>query len=182
MREIARRFNERFGETLVEPEHRIPEVGARIMDLQDPESKMATTGGTEPGTVFVTDDPDTVRKKVRSAVTDSGTDVRRGEDKAGVSNLIEILAVVRGVDPAEIERDFAGSGYGDFKSAVADAVVDYLAPVRECYEELRPDEAALERALAAGAEKARGIAVGTLADVRAAMGVGPPGPPGPRSK
>jgi tryptophanyl-tRNA synthetase len=173
MREIARRFNERFGETLVEPEHRIPEVGARIMDLQDPESKMATTGGTEPGTVFVTDDPDTVRKKVRSAVTDSGTDVRRGEDKAGVSNLIEILAVVRGVDPAEIEREFAASGYGDFKSAVGDEVAAWLAPVREAYTALRADVDALEDMLEAGAEKARAIAATTIADVRAAMGVGP---------
>src|SRR5918994_6390275 len=91
MREIARRFNERFGETLVEPEHRIPKVGARIMDLQRPESKMATTGGSEQGTVLVLDEPDTVRKKIRSAVTDSGTEVRRGPEKEGIANLIEIL-------------------------------------------------------------------------------------------
>src|SRR5215212_4272352 len=99
MREIARRFNERFGETLVEPDHRIPELGARIMALQTPETKMATTGGSEGGTVFVLDHPDDVRKKIRSAVTDSGTEVRRAPDKAGISNLIEILAVVRGSSP-----------------------------------------------------------------------------------
>jgi tryptophanyl-tRNA synthetase len=173
MREIARRFNERFGETLVEPEHRIPEVGARIMDLQRPDSKMATTGGSEQGTVLVLDEPDTVRKKVRSAVTDSGTEVRRGPGKEGIANLIEILSVVRDVAPEEIESEFDGSGYGDFKSAVADAVAEYLAPVRQRYAELRGDEAALEATLATGADKARAIASATLTDVRAAMGVGP---------
>jgi tryptophanyl-tRNA synthetase len=174
MREIARRFNERFGETLVEPEHRIPEVGARIMDLQRPDAKMTTTGGSEQGTVLVIDEPETVRKKVRSAVTDSGTEVRRGPGKEGIANLIEILSVVRGAAPDEVEREFDGSGYGDFKAAVADAVVEYLAPVRERYGELRGDEATLEATLAAGADKARAIASDTLADVRRAMGVGTP--------
>jgi tryptophanyl-tRNA synthetase len=174
MREIARRFNERFGEILVEPEHRIPEVGARIMDLQRPDSKMTTTGGTEQGTVLVVDEPEAVRKKIRSAVTDSGTEVRRGPDKQGIANLIEILSVVRAVSPEDVEREFDGSGYGDFKSAVADEVVSYLAPVRERYGELRSDEDALERTLSAGADKARAIATDTLADVREAMGIGPP--------
>jgi tryptophanyl-tRNA synthetase len=174
MREIARRFNERFGETLVVPEHRIPGLGARIMDLQAPESKMATTGGSEQGTVFVLDEPEALRRKVKSAVTDSGTEIRRAPEKAGISNLIEILAVVRQADPVEVEREFDGSGYGEFKGAVAEALVDYLAPVRERYEALRPDEARLEGILAAGAERARAIAADTLADVREAMGVGPP--------
>ena len=173
MREIARRFNERFGEILVEPEHRIPEVGARIMDLQEPTDKMSTTAGTEAGTVLVLDDPKTLTKKIKSAVTDSGSEVRRGQGKDGISNLIEILAVARGVSADQVEREFDGSGYGDFKGAVAEAVVEMLAPVRERYEELRPDEAALERTLTAGAEKARGIASGTLAEVRSAMGIGP---------
>jgi tryptophanyl-tRNA synthetase len=174
MREIARRFNERFGETLVVPEHRIPEVGARIMDLQEPERKMSTTGATEAGTVYVLDEPDAIRKKLGSAVTDSGREVRRGPDKAGIANLIDILAVARSIDPAEVEREFEGAGYGDFKKAVAEAVVELLAPVRERYAELRPDEAALEATLAAGAEKARAIAAGTLAEVRDRMGIGPP--------
>jgi tryptophanyl-tRNA synthetase len=174
MREIARRFNERFGDTLVEPEHRIPEVGARIMDLQAPEAKMATTGGTEQGTVYVLDEPDTVRKKLRSAVTDSGTEIRRAPDKAGIANLVEILSVVRDTDPDAIEREFDGSGYGDFKQAVGEAVVEYLTPVRERYEELRRDEGALQATLAAGADKARAIASDTLVDVRDAMGVGAP--------
>jgi tryptophanyl-tRNA synthetase len=173
MREIARRFNERFGPILVEPEHRIPEVGARIMDLQEPTKKMSTTGGSESGTVLVLDDPKTVTKKIKSAVTDSGSQVRRGEGKEGIANLIEILAVARGATEEEIEREFEGAGYGDFKASVAEAVVAILAPVRERYEDLRPDEAALERALASGAEKARGIASGTLAEVREAIGIGP---------
>ena len=172
-REIARRFNERFGEILVEPQLRVPEVGARIMDLQEPTNKMSTTGGTETGTVLVLDDPKTVTKKIKSAVTDSGSEVKRGEGKEGIANLIEILAVARGTTEEEIEREFEGSGYGDFKGAVAEAVVDLLAPVRERYEELRPDEAALEATLTAGAEKARGIASGTLAEVRSAIGIGP---------
>jgi tryptophanyl-tRNA synthetase len=173
MREIARRFNERFGPILVEPEHRIPEVGARIMDLQEPTDKMSTTGGTEAGTVLVLDDPKTVSKKIKSAVTDSGSEVKRGDGKEGIANLIEILAVARGATEDEIEREFDGSGYGDFKGAVAEAVVEFLAPVRERYEELRPDQAALEQALSAGAEKARAIAAETLAEVRSVIGVGP---------
>jgi len=180
MREIARRFNEHFGETLVVPEFRIPEVGARIMDLQEPERKMSTTGGTEAGTVHVLDEPAAIRKKLGSAVTDSGREVRRGEDKAGITNLIDILAVARGSDQAAVEREFEGAGYGDFKQAVAEAVVELLAPVRERYAELRPDEAALEAALAEGAEKAREIATVTLDDVRDRMGFGAAPAPGPK--
>jgi tryptophanyl-tRNA synthetase len=173
MRDIAIRFNTRFGETLVVPEHRIPAVGARIMDLQNPDNKMSTTGGTEQGTVLVLDDPDTIAKKIRSSVTDSGSEVIRGPEKAGITNLIEILAAVRGTAAEEIEREFEGSGYGAFKTAVAEAVVAYLAPVRERYEALRADEQAIEGTLARGAEKARAIAADTLVDVRRAMGVGP---------
>ena len=172
-REIARRFNERFGGSLVEPEHKVPAVGARIMDLQDPSRKMSTTGSTEAGTVYVLDEPDAIRKKLGSAVTDSGREVRRGEDKPGVTNLIDIYAVARGIERAEVEREFADAGYGDFKKAVAEAVVEFLAPVRERYAELRPDETALEEILAAGAEKARAIAAGTVAEVRDRMGIGP---------
>ncbi|HWM07978.1 MAG TPA: tryptophan--tRNA ligase [Solirubrobacteraceae bacterium] len=174
MRRTAERFNSRFGDLLVVPEHRIPEVGSRVRDLQEPERKMSTTGGSEQGTVYVLDEPDAIRRKFKRAVADSGREVVRHEDKPGISNMIEILAVARGTAPDDIERDFDGSGYGDFKTAVADAVVDWLAPVRERYHELRADEAELERILAGGADKARAIAAGTVADVRDAMGVGPP--------
>src|SRR6201996_2422451 len=170
MREIARRFNGRFGDTLVVPELVVPEVGARIMDLQEPERKMSTTGGTEQGTVLVLDEEGTIRKKVGSAVTDSGRGVRAAADKPGVTNLIDILAVARGVGRAEIEAEFADAGYGDFKKAVADGVVELLGPVRERYAELRPDEAALEEILEAGAAKARAIAEPGLEGGRRGMG------------
>jgi tryptophanyl-tRNA synthetase len=172
MRDVAERFNARFGETLTVPEVRIPEVGARIMDLQNPERKMSTTGGSVQGTVYVLDEPAAIAKKFRSSVTDSGSEVRRGPDKAGISNLIEILAAVRERTPEEIEREFAGSGYGDFKQAVAEAVTAYLQPTRERYGQLRADEGELEAILADGATKARAIAGDTMIDVREAMGVG----------
>jgi tryptophanyl-tRNA synthetase len=172
MREIARRFNERFGETLVVPELVIPRVGARIMDLQEPERKMSTTGGTENGTVLVLDEPGAIRKKFGSAVTDSGREVVRAPDKPGITNLIDVLAVARGLDQAAVESQFEGSGYGDFKKTVAEAVVEYLAPVRERYQELRADEGELERALGLGAEKARALAAPVVAEVRERMGFG----------
>jgi len=174
MRDIAARFNAAYGDVLVLPEHRIPAAGARIMDLQDPTRKMSTTGSEERGLVFVDDDEKAILKKVKSAVTDSGSEVRRGPDKAGVSNLIEILAVIRGVDHSDIEQEFEGRGYGDFKTAVGEAVAEYLRPVRELYAAVRADEAELERVLAEGADRARAIASETLAEVRAAMGIGAP--------
>ncbi|HLM85086.1 MAG TPA: tryptophan--tRNA ligase [Solirubrobacteraceae bacterium] len=177
MRDVARRFNARFGgdeDVLVVPEHRIPEVGARIMDLQDPTRKMSTTGGSEQGTVYVLDEPNAIEKKLKSAVTDSGSEVRRDPEKPGVSNLIEVLAAVRASEPAAVEAEFATARYGEFKTAVVAAVIDYLAPVRERYQALRADEGALEATLADGAARARGIAAQTLAEVRERMGVGAP--------
>jgi tryptophanyl-tRNA synthetase len=177
MRDIARRFNARFGDTLVVPEHRIPEVGARIMDLQDPTKKMSTTGGSVEGTVYVLDEAAAVTKKFKRAVTDSGTEIRAAADKPGVSNLLEILAAVRGTTVADAEASLADArGYGDLKGAVAEEVVAYLAPVRERYDALRADEGEIERVLAAGADKARALAAPVLADVRERMGVGRPRP------
>jgi tryptophanyl-tRNA synthetase len=172
MREIARRFNERFGQTLVVPELMIPEVGARIMDLQEPQSKMSTTGGTEAGTIYILDDPDVIEKKFGVAVTDSGREIVRREDKPGISNMIDILVALGAASQAEIEKDFQDSGYGDFKEAVGEIVANSLEGLREGYAELRPDESALEAALAAGAEKARALAAPVLADVRSRMGYG----------
>jgi tryptophanyl-tRNA synthetase len=176
MRRTAERFNKRFGELLVVPEMRIPDVGARVADLQDPERKMSTTGGSEQGTVYVLDDPDAIRRKFKRAVADSGREIVRRDDKPGISNLIEIMAVARDMTPEAVEAEFDGSGYGDFKAAVAEAVIEWLAPVRERYDALRSDEAELERILEGGAGKAREIAVGTLTEVRDAMGVGPAAP------
>jgi tryptophanyl-tRNA synthetase len=177
-REIARRFNSTYGEVLVEPAGVIPEVGARIMDLQDPAAKMSTSYGTDAGLIYIDDEPDAIRRKLGRAETDSGREVVRAPDKAGISNLIEILAVTRGVTPEQIERDFEGEGYGAFKQAVAEEVVQVLTPVRERYLELRADEAGLERALADGAERARELAQPVIAEVRAAMGIGPVQPHG----
>src|SRR5437588_3840498 len=109
MRDIAERFNARFGDVLVVPEGRYPSVGARIMDLQFPDRKMSTTGGSEQGTVYVLDEPGAVTKKLRSAVTDSGAEVVRDPEKPGISNLIEILAAVRDAAPEEVEKEFDGA-------------------------------------------------------------------------
>src|ERR1700743_1133432 len=129
MRDVARRFNARFAddeEVLVVPELRIPSVGARIMDLQDPTRKMSTTGGSEQGTVYVLDERKAIEKKLKSAVTDSGSEVRRGEEKPGIGNLIEILAAVRGTEPTAIEAEYAGARYGEFKVAGGEGGVSYL--------------------------------------------------------
>ncbi len=174
MREIARRFNERFGEVLVVPEHRIPATGAKVMDLQEPERKMSTTVGADSGRVYLLDEPDAIRSKFGSAVTDSGREILRAPDKAGISNMIGILAVATDRSEQEVEAEFAEAGYGDFKKAVAEAVVEYLRPVREAYPAIREDEKNLERILATGAGRAREMASQTLGDVRAAMGVGVP--------
>jgi tryptophanyl-tRNA synthetase len=172
-REIARRFNSTYGEVFVEPAAIVPEVGARIMDLQDPGAKMSTTYGTEAGLIYIDDEPDAIRRKLRRAQTDSGTEIVRAPEKPGISNLIEMLAVTREVEPEQVEREFDGQGYGAFKDAVAEALVEVLGPVGERYRELRPDEEALERTLAQGAERAREIATGTMAEVRPLMGIGP---------
>ncbi len=172
-REIARRFNTTYGEVFVEPDHVIPEVGARIMDLQEPGAKMSTSYGTDAGLIYIDDEPDAIRRKLKRAQTDSGSEIVRAPDKAGISNLIEILAVTRQVAPEEIEREFEGQGYGAFKEAVGEALVEMLAPVRERYRELRADEEGLERTLAMGAERARAIAQETMAEVRPLMGIGP---------
>jgi tryptophanyl-tRNA synthetase len=172
-REIARRFNSTYGDVLTVPEHVIPEIGARIMDLQDPSAKMSTSYGSEAGLIYIDDEPDDIRRKLGRAETDSGREVVRGPDKPGISNLIEIMSVARDVAPEEIEREFDGQGYGDFKKAVGESVVEVLAPVRERYAELRPDEAGIERTLAEGAERARELAKPVMAEVRAAMGIGP---------
>jgi tryptophanyl-tRNA synthetase len=172
-REIARRFNATYGEVFPEPEHVIPTIGARIMDLQEPEAKMSTSYGTDSGLVYIDDEPEAIVKKIKRAQTDSGSEIRRAPDKVGITNLIDIYSVARDVSPDEVEREFEGQGYGAFKQAVGDAVAELLAPVRGRYAELRADEDALERTLRAGADRAREIAVPTMAEVHSAMGLGP---------
>jgi tryptophanyl-tRNA synthetase len=170
-RDIAERFNARFGETFTVPQGVYPEVGARIMDLQEPGNKMSTTGGTPQGTVRVLDEPDVVRRKFKTAVTDSGRDVRYDPaGKPGVSNLIEILSVATGEQIPAIEARYDGAGYGTFKEDVAEAVVELLAPIQERYRSLRADEPELRRLLAMGAEKARKASAPTLAAMYDRMG------------
>jgi tryptophanyl-tRNA synthetase len=162
-RDVAERFNSRYGATFRLPEGIFPEIGARIMDLQEPERKMSTTGGTPQGTIGLLDPPDTIRRKVRSAVTDSGSGVVRSPDKPGITNLIDIMSVATGAAPEEIEARYDGRGYGAFKEDTAEAVVALLDPVRLRYGDLRGDPGALQSALAKGAGKAREIAAQTLA-------------------
>jgi tryptophanyl-tRNA synthetase len=170
-RDIAERFNGRFGETFIVPQGIYPDAGARIMDLQDPVSKMGKTGSSEQGTLRMLDEPDVVRKKFKSAVTDSGRDVVHDRDgKPGIANLIEILHVATGEAIPDIEKRYADTGYGPFKLDVGEAVVALLDPIRRRYEELRGDEVALRAVLAAGADKARDASAPTLAAMFERMG------------
>ena len=173
-RDIAERFNSRYGETFRLPSGIYPEVGARIMDLQEPDRKMSTTGGTAQGTVGMLDPPEVIAKKFRSAVTDSGRDVVHDpEGKPGVSNLIEILHVATGEAIADIEARYDGQGYGAFKQEVGEAVIAVLDPIRRRYEELRADAGELRRLLAQGAEKAREASAPTLSSMYERMGFVP---------
>jgi tryptophanyl-tRNA synthetase len=170
-RDLAERFNSRYGQTFKVPRGVFPEVGARIMDLQEPSNKMSTTGGTAQGTVLVLDPPDVIRKKFKTAVTDSGREVRYAPDeKPGVSNLIEILSVATSTPIPDVESSYDGRGYGDLKDDVGEAVVELFRPMQERYTELRADEAELRRLLKVGAEKARETSAPTLADMYERMG------------
>jgi tryptophanyl-tRNA synthetase len=170
-RDVAERFNSRFGETFKVPRGVYPEVGARIMDLQEPTKKMSTTGGTPQGTVLVLDDADTIRKKFKTAVTDSGREIRYAPDeKPGVSNLIEILSVASGRAFSELENDYDGKGYGDLKTDVGEAVVELFRPIQQRYAELRGDEGELRRLLRIGADKAQTTSAPTLHQMYERMG------------
>jgi tryptophanyl-tRNA synthetase len=162
-RDIAQRFNSRYGETFVVPEGVFPETGGRVMNLQEPDMKMSKSRGAESGTVLMLDPPDTIRKKVKTAVTDSGSDVRYDpKEKPGISNLIELLTVVTGDSIKDVEARYDGSGYGQFKADVGDAIVELLGPIQTRYHELRSDPAELQRLLEMGAEKARASSAPTL--------------------
>ena len=162
-RDVAERFNQRYGETFTIPRGVYPEEGARIKNLQEPQRLMSTTRGAPQGVVRMVDEPDVIRKKFKTAVTDSEKEIRHDpEAKAGISNLLEIMSVATGEPVAALETRFDGSGYGDFKEAVGEAVVMLLAPIQERYRELRADERELQRLLAVGAEKARRASEPTL--------------------
>jgi tryptophanyl-tRNA synthetase len=170
-RDVAERFNQRFGETFTVPQGVYPEVGARIKNLQEPERLMSTTRGAPQGVVRIVDPPDVVRKKFKTAVTDSGTDVRHSpKDKPGISNLLEIMSVATGDPVPELEARYDGGGYGRFKEDVGEAVVELLAPIQRRYEELRADEPQLREMLALGAGKAREASAPTLETIYERMG------------
>jgi tryptophanyl-tRNA synthetase len=170
-RDIAERFNSRYGETFTVPEGVYPEEGARVKNLQEPERLMSTSAGNPQGVVRIVDEPDVIRRKFKTAVTDSGREVRHDPSaKPGISNLIEIMSVATG-DPLEaIEAQYDGSGYGQFKEDVGEAVVTLFAPIQARYRELRADEGEVRRLLALGAEKAREASAPTLEAMYERMG------------
>jgi tryptophanyl-tRNA synthetase len=173
MRDIAIRFNHRFGQTFPPPQAAIPRAAARIADLQEPDKKMSTSAPNPDGKLLVLDEPDAIRRKLKRAVTDSGSEIVAREDKPGVTNLLEILSAVSEEPIEKLEQGFQGKGYGALKSEVAEAVVEYLRPIRERHHELRADRGALEAALARGAERAQAIAVPILAEVKERVGLVP---------
>jgi tryptophanyl-tRNA synthetase len=174
-RNIAERFNSRYGNTFKVPEGLFPEEGARVKNLQEPERLMSTSAGNPQGVVRMIDAPDVVRQKFKTAVTDSGRDVLHDpETKPGISNLIEIMAVTTGMTIDAIESRYDGSGYAQFKTDAGEAVVELLTPIQERYRELRTDESELRRLLAVGAEKARETSAPTLEAMYERMGFARP--------
>lgn len=175
MRDLAGRFNSMFGKTFTLPEPWIPEEGARVMSLDDPTQKMSKSeSDVRPNSVIgLVDDPAVITKKIRSAVTDSGREVEASPDKPALTNLLTIYSLVAGEPVAAIEERFSGSGYGDFKSALAEAVVERLDPIRRRFEELMSDPAETNRILAQGAAKAAAEAEKTMTLVRERIGLGP---------
>jgi tryptophanyl-tRNA synthetase len=175
-RDLAIRFNHRYGDTLVVPEHSVPPVGARVMDLQDPTAKMSKSSDSSTGFIALLDDAATITKRIKSAVTDSGTDVRYDPaTKPGVSNLLQILAATSGRPIPDLETEYATSGYGRLKTEVADAVAEFLRPLQERYATLAADPAEVDAQLAVGAEKAEAVATKVLERVRRAAGLLPRG-------
>jgi len=169
-RDLAQRFNGRYGQTFVVPAPYVQRSAQRIKDLQDPTVKMSTSRGGQ-GTLWVVDDPKVITRKVKSAVTDTGREVRAGDDKPGITNLLTILSVCTGTAVPQLEHAYDGKGYGDFKADVADAVVALVAPVRERYEELMGEPAHLDAVLATGADRAREVAETTMSAVRERVGL-----------
>jgi len=176
-RDVAERFNARFPDTFVVPDADIPpaEGGARIMDLQNPSAKMSKSADSPQGTVKVTDPPEVIRKKVKTAVTDSGREVVFSGDKPALSNLLTIYSVASGRSIAELEQGYAGKGYGEFKQDLGEALVTFLEPLQERYRTISADPAEIQRTLTEGAEKARAVASKTLATVYERIGFLPRG-------
>ncbi|MBQ8175761.1 MAG: tryptophan--tRNA ligase [Oscillospiraceae bacterium] len=161
-RNIAQRFNNKYGELFTVPEPYIPKVGARVMSLQDPEKKMSKSDENPNACIYILDEPDVIIRKFKRAVTDSEAVVRYADEKPGISNLMSIYSVVTGKDYASIEREFDGKGYGDFKLAVGEAVADHLKPVRDEFARLIADKAYLKECYTAGAQMALNVSRKTV--------------------
>ena len=169
-RDIAQRFNSRYGETFTLPKATFPTSGARIMDLQQVDKKMSKSSESPGGTIVLAEDEAATHKKILRAVTDSGSEIRAGDDKPGVTNLLDLMSAVTGASLSQLEDHFNGKGYGDFKKEIAEAVNGFLRPVRDRYAELRQDPAAVEESLRKGSDRAREVAAATMAIVRERVG------------
>ena len=169
-RDIATRFNNLYGDVFNIPEPYIPKAGAKIMSLQNPTSKMSKSDENPNGFVAILDKPEDIMRKFKRAVTDSEACVKRGEGRDGINNLITIYGAVTGKTPEQVEAEFEGKGYGEFKTAVGEAVVEELRPIREKYEQIIKDKAALEQIYKEGAEKASYIANRTVSKVKRKIG------------
>ncbi len=174
-RDIAQRFNSRYTQTFTLPKATVPTAGARVMDLQEPTNKMSKSAETDSGVILLAEDEKRTAKKIMRAVTDSGSEVKASPDKPGVTNLLDLLSACGGSDVPTLEAEFQGRMYGDLKKAVAEAVNEYLRPARERHAELATDPAEVQRMLAVGADRAREVAVRTMADVRERVGFHPAG-------
>jgi tryptophanyl-tRNA synthetase len=170
-RTLARRFNGLYGETFVVPEPMILETGARVMALDDPTKKMSKSSPTPVGYVALFDEPDVIRRKIRRAKTDSGTSVVASPDKPAIVNLLSIYAAMSGRSVPEIEAEYEGKGYGDFKKDLGEVLVEVLSPIRERALALLDDPRELDELLDAGAERARKVADSTLHDAWAKLGL-----------
>ena len=168
-RDLAERFNRDFGETFVVPEPFIPPVGANILSLQDPSKKMSKSDENLNASIFLLDDADTITKKLKKAVTDSGSDIKFDESRPAINNLLTIYQLLTGKSAAECEANFAGKGYGDFKRELAETVIEFLKPFQEKVNQY--DDAELDEILKKGAEKAKEVASVTLKDVYEKMGI-----------
>ncbi len=171
MRTLARRFNGLYGETFVVPEMFVPPAGARVMSLDDPTAKMSKSSPTPASYVAILDEPDVVRRKIRRAKTDSGTEITASPDKPAITNLLDIYAAATGRSVPELEEAYSGKGYGDLKKDLGEVVVETLAPIRERALDLLDDPKGLDDLLEAGAERARGVAASALHEARAKMGL-----------
>ena len=171
-RDIAERFNKLYGKTFVIPDAYVRKSSARIMGLQDPESKMSKSATNLNDVIFLEDEPEVILKKFKKAVTDSENKVKFDpESKPGVSNLMQIYSAITNKTMEEIEKEFEGKGYGDFKMAVANSVIEKLKPIQDKYKEILNDKEYLEKVYTQGAENARKLASKTLEDVKNKIGI-----------